>query len=178
MESTKHSLSTPVKSGVIIGIVYCILIFIENKFVYANPLGFSVSKLLFYLLIMGALFYSGFLYRKESGGYITFKECLAGMLVAILIIEFFYLIFSTAYVKFIEPAFIDKLKATWLSYFISHNIPQDKIDEAMKNFNDAGKITFGTLFRSYGFSIIIDAIFAIIFAAILKKKKPEFEIQA
>src|SRR5690348_11122629 len=146
----------------------------ENQIFYANPIGFSASKLLFYLLVIGGLFYAGFLYRKELGGYISFKELLGGLLISILIIELIYLIFSTAYVKYIEPTFIDKLKRTWLAYFTSHNVPQDKINDAMKKFDDAGVITLGTLVRSYGFSIIIDAIFALIIAGILRKKKPEF----
>jgi Protein of unknown function (DUF4199) len=174
MEITGQSLSTPIKMGIIVGLIYCVLIFCENQFFYANPLQFTVVKFLCYLIIITGYFYTGFLARKESGGYITFKECLRAILVAIALAELFYLAFSTVYVKYIEPTFIDKLKSSWEAWFIANKVPQDKINDTMEKFKDAGKITIISLIQSYGFSIIIDAIFGVIIAAILKKSRPAF----
>jgi hypothetical protein len=177
MEKTNRSLLTPIKLGIIIGLVYCLLIFCQNQFFYANPLTFTVTKFLCYLIIVAGFFLAGFLAKKELGGYISFKECLGVILIVIAITELFYLVFSSIYIKYIDPNFIDKLKSAWTVYFNANKVPQDKINSTLERFNDAGKITFTSLIQSYGFSIIIDAIFGVIIAAILKKNKPVFETQ-
>lgn len=175
MQTTNQSLSTPVKMGIITGLVYCVLIFIENQFFYKNPLQFGASKFIFYLVILAGYFYTGWLTRKELGGFITFQECLKAILLAIAITELIYLIFSTVYVKYIDPTFIDKMKVVTRDFMVRSNVPDDNINEAMAKFNDAGKITLWTVIQSYGFAIIIDAVFGVIIALILKKPRPEFE---
>jgi hypothetical protein len=175
MENTKQSLATPVKMGVILGLIYCVLIFCQDQFFYSNPLQFASTKILCYLIIIAGIFYTGYLSKKEMGGYITFQECLKAMLLAIAILELFYLVFSTVYIKYIDPTFFDKLKFSWNEYFIKNNVPEDKIHDTMDKFNEARTITIGKLIQSYGFAIIIDAVFAVIFAAILKKNRTVFE---
>lgn len=175
MEPIKQSLSTPLKLGVIIGLVYCVLIFCQDQFFYTSPLTFGLTKLVCYLIILAAFFYTGYLAKNELGGYISFKECLRAILVVIVITELFYFIFSTIYIKYIDPNFFEKLKTAWIAYFNKNNVPQDKINDTIERFNDAGKITFGSLFQSYGFSILIDAVFGVIICAILRKDRPAFE---
>lgn len=109
------------------------------------------------------------------GGFITFQECLKAMLLAIAILELFYLAFSTIYVQFIDPGFFDKLKTSWQAYFVRNNVPDDKIHDSLDKFNEARNITAWKLIQSYGFAIIIDSVFAVIFAAILKKQRMVFE---
>jgi len=174
---TKQSLSTPLKMGLIIGLVYCIFIFIQNQFFYANPIQFAVIKTLCYLIIIGAYFYTGYIAKKELGGYITFQECLKSMLVAIAITELIYVAFGIIYIKFIDPSFLDKMKVAYLAFFQNAKMSPDQITQQMDKFNEAGKITFWSIIQSYGFSIIIDAVFAVIIAAILKKPRPIFDNQ-
>src|SRR5687767_11710529 len=123
MDTTKPSLATPVKMGIILGLLYCVLIYCQNQFFYTNPFQFGSTKLFCYLLILVGIFYTGYLSKKEMGGYITFQECLRSMLLAIAILELFYLVFSTLYIKFIDPNFFDKLKAAWEIYFVKNNVP-------------------------------------------------------
>lgn len=175
MEESNQSLSTPIKLGIIIGLLYCLLIFVENQFFYKNPLQFSLLKTFFYFIIIAGIFYTGYLSKKQMGGYITFQECLKAMLVAIAIAELFYLVFSTIYIKYIEPGFFIKMKTAWRQFFVSNNIPEDQINNTLKKFDEAQTITVWGLIQSYGFSIIIDAVFAVIFAAILKKQKTVYE---
>jgi hypothetical protein len=177
METTKQSLSTPLKMGIIIGLVYCVFIFIENQFFYANPIQFSVVKVIGYLFIIAGYFYTGYLSKKELGGYISFQECLKSMLLAIAVVELIYLGFSILYIRFIDPTFIEKMKIAYLAFFEKYKMSEDQINQQMEKFNEAGKFTAWNLIQTYGFSIIIDAVFAVIFAAILKKPKPSFENQ-
>jgi hypothetical protein len=175
MEIAKQSLSIPLKMGLIIGAVYCVFIFVENKVFYANPVQFGIAKVIGYLFILSGYFYTGYLSKKEAGGYITFQECLKAMLLAIAIVELIYLLFSILYIQVIDPTFIQKLKVASLTFFEKMKMPEDQINYQIKNFNEAGKITFWNQVQTYGFSIIIDAVFAMIFAAFLKKSKPSLQ---
>jgi hypothetical protein len=175
MEESNQNLSLPVKMGSILGILYCVLIYLQNQFFYKNPLQFSLIKIFCYFIIIAGIFYTGYLSKKQMGGYITFQECLKAMLLAIAIAELFYLVFSAVYVKYIEPGFFIKLKSSWQQFFVKNNIPQDQINANLQKFDDAGKITAWALIQSYGFSIIIDAVFAVIIAALLKKQKTVYE---
>lgn len=175
MEETNQSLATPIKWGIITGLLYCVLIYVQNQFFFRIPLQFSMVKLFCYCIVLAGIFYTGFLSKKELGGYITFQEVLKAMLLAIAIAEIFYLVFSTVYVKMIEPDFFLKLKSSWFDFFKKNNIPDDQINNNLQKFDDAGKITAWGLIQSYGFSIIIDAVFAVIFAVLLKKQKTVYE---
>jgi hypothetical protein len=177
METIKQSLSTPLKMGIIIGLVYCILIFIENQFLFDNPVQFGIGKLIGYFFIIAGYFYTGYLSKKELGGYITFQECLKSILLAITIAELIYLLFGILYVKVIDPTFIEKMKAASLAYFEKLKMPEEQINQQMDKFSEAGKITIWNLIQTYGFSIVIDTVFAVVFAAILRKPKPLFENQ-
>ena len=161
--------------GIIIGVLYCILIFLENHFFYKNPLQFTAIKCLFYLVIIAGYFYTGWLSRKELGGYITFQECLKSILLAIAIVELLYVIFSAIYIKYIDPQFIEKMRVSTHDFMVSTNVPEETINDAMSKFNDAGKVTIWSMVQSFGFSIIIDAVFGVIIALILKKPRPEYQ---
>jgi hypothetical protein len=174
-ETSEQSLYTALKMGIILGVVYCVLIFIQNRFFYGNPIQFGLVKIICYIVILSGFFYTGYLYKKQSGGYITFQECLKAMLLAIAITELFYIFFGIIYIKFIDPSFIAKMKLGLMNYLRKLKVPEEKISEQMEKFNDAGKITFWISVQSYGFALIIDAVFAVIFAAILRKQRPASE---
>ena len=175
MEETNQSISTPVKMGVIIGLVYCILIYLENRVFYKSPIQFTSMKLVFYLVVIAGYFYTGWITRRDLGGYITFQECLKAILVAIAITELLYVIFNVIYIKYIDPHFIEKLKVSTHDFLVSINTPPDKVDDTLRNFDTAGKVTFWSSFQSYGFSLIIDSIFGVLISLILKKQRPVTE---
>ena len=172
MEANKPSLALPGKMGLIVGMTYCVLIYCQNQFFYKSPIEFGFIKTIGYLVIVGGYVLTAYLSKKQSGGYITFREALRAILVAIVITEILYLIFSTIYVKYMDPGFFTRLKSAWLTYYQENKVPQQEIDQNMARFNDAGKITAGSLIQSLGFSIIIDSVFGVIIAAIIRKNKP------
>ena len=109
------------------------------------------------------------------GGYITFQECLKVILVAIAIVELLYLLFNVVYITYIDPQFLEKLKGVTQEFMVKSKVPDETINETLSKFDTAGKMTVWSVIQSYGFSIIIDAIFGVIIALILKKKRPVFE---
>ena len=56
METIKQSLSIPFKMGIIIGLVYCVFIFVENQSFYSNPIQFGIAKMVGYLFIIAGYF--------------------------------------------------------------------------------------------------------------------------
>jgi len=175
MEERTQSLSKPVKVGLIIGVLYCVLIYCQDQFFYGNPLQFASTKLFCYLIILAGIFVAGYLRKKELGGYITFQEALRTMLLVIAILELFYVIFSTVYIEYINPHFFDNMRTAWQDFFTRNGVSSENLKVRMDEFKDAGKITIGGLIKSYGFSIIIDSVFAVVFALILKKNPPVTE---
>src|SRR5205823_226605 len=127
MEEVNQSLSKPVKIGIILGLLYCILIYCQDRFFYGNPLQFVCTKLFCYLIILTGIFLTGYFRKKEIGGYITFQESLKVMLLAIAILELFYVVFSTIYIKYIDPNFFERMRASWQEFFIKNNIPSGKV---------------------------------------------------
>lgn len=178
MDITTNSISIPVKIGILSGLLYCVFIFIENQYFYSSPVQFAFVKGIFYFIIVACIFYTGYISKKECGGYITFRDCLRAMLLAIAITELFYLLFNILYIKMIDPRFIEKLKVAYQAFFVKNKMSPEKVDEQMQKFEEAGSINFWSVVQSYGFSIIIDAVFAVVFAAILKKTKPLLENQS
>ena len=169
MEASNQSMWFPVKMGLITGFTYCLFIFLENKIFYKSPVQFTSMKLVFYLLIIGGYFYTGWIARKSMGGFITFQECLKAILLTIAIVELIYVIFNVIYINYIDPSFIAKLKVSTKDFLISINTPEEKVTEVLKNFEAAGKVTFWSAFQSYGFSLIIDSIFGVLIALLLRK---------
>src|SRR3979411_2319383 len=127
MMTDPRFLSFPVKMGIITGILYCILIYLENRFFYKSPVTFIASKFIFYILIVGCYFYTGWVTRRQLGGYINFQECLRAILVVIAIAELFYLIFNIVYIKYLDPGFIEKCKISTHDFLVSINTPEDKL---------------------------------------------------
>lgn len=172
MDQPKPPITFPARMGFILGILYCILIFIENKGFSSNMLLFGATKSLGYLIILGGLLYTAIQLKKRNGGFITFQECLRGLLVTIAIMELFYVLFNFIYVKYMDPQFFAHLKESTLDFLQKANLSKEEIKNRMASFEGAGNMTVWSVIQSYGFAIIIDAVFAVIFASILKRNPP------
>lgn len=170
-----------IKSSIIIGLIYCLLIFIQNEYLYKSPVMFSGIKFLCFFIIMSLLLILAFSIRKSVGGFIGFKEVLRNLLISILIIELLYTGFGIIYNLFIETAFTDKLKTAWLEYADNLPLGDDQKEEMKKRMiapfeqEDAGKITVKNILIGFGSSIVVDSIVAIIISGIVKKQRPIFE---
>ncbi len=112
MDQPKPPITFPARMGLFLGILYCLLIFAENRIFSSNIILFGATKSLGYLIILGGLLYTAIQLKKRAGGYITFQECLRGLLVTIAIMELFYVLFNFVYVKFLDPQFFAHLKVS------------------------------------------------------------------
>jgi hypothetical protein len=169
----KDILQKSVLLGVITGLIYVVLLLIQNMFCASNLTLFSVMKTVSYLVIIGMFVYTALNARKMNGGVITMQEAFGAIFIVILIAELFYAVFSTIYVKVIDPQFIEKMTTASLEMMEKAGLPQEKLDE-MSNTMEQTKsksMSIGSQIQSYLFSVIIDSIIAFIIAASIKKSK-------
>jgi hypothetical protein len=166
-----------VKWGIIIGIVYCLIIFFRYERGADNPIFFGLFTMFGFVVVLILLLISGFQRRKALGGYIELKEIFQSLFVSVLILELFYTIFNFVYLKSIDPDFFQKLYNSTEAMMHKQGIPQDKIDKQLESLdvNTAQKLTASSVIVSYLYSVAITGVFALIFSLIIKKTRPPFQ---
>ena len=167
---TAHS----VKWGMIIGLVYCVLLWLRYNMGTNNLIMLGIWSLIGFIIVLALLLMSGFQLRKKLGGFIEFKTIFKYLFITVLIYEAFYAVFNFIYIKYIDPEFFTKLKEAMESLLVKANESQDKIDEALAKMDKdaAAATTILGLLKSYLISVAISGTCALIFAAIIKKKNP------
>jgi hypothetical protein len=177
MEQTKTN--TALVYGVICGvavIAFTILLYIAGVEWYTSPLayvGFVIP------IVVG--FLGGYKQRSLQGGYITFKEALKTVFIIFIISVVLDTIFSYILLNIIDVPFreaiMQEAAIKMEKFLVKMGSSQEAIDKAMADFDNPanfspGKILLGVFFRLIGWFIV-----ALIIAAIVKKKRPEFENQ-
>ena len=96
------------------------------------------------------------------------------MFVAVICFEFFFMAFNFIYLKFIDPDFVQKLKESTELFMARNNVSSKDIDDAFKKIDTQAdkNSSLGPSFLSLAYSIVVSGIFALIFALIIKKKRP------
>jgi hydrogenase-4 membrane subunit HyfE len=172
-KSRTSKFAIPLRFGLITGLLYALLLFLRYRFFSSDPVHFGLSALVTYLVILTMYLFTGIARKKELGGYGEPREIFQSIFIVILITEMVYIIFNLIYLKFIDPSFWENLKATSLSYYQSLHMTADQLEQRMKSFKDVNQqSTPMGLLKGYGFSVIIDSLFGLIIASILRKKKP------
>ena len=168
--------SIPVKWGLIIGIMACILVTINFMFIISNYIAFLVFTFVMYVVTIVLYGVTGVQQRKAMGGYITFKEAFQAIFLAILISSIISSVYGVIYTKFIDPDVVDRIKEGTLSFMERMNVPEERLDQTAadmdKQFEDSTKP--GRFIYAFAKSLIISSIFGFICALIVKKQKPVF----
>ena len=159
--------------GFVTGLLYFILLFCRFKFFSSNPWYFVVSAVVSYLIILTMYLFTAIARKKELGGYAATKEIFTSVFIVILITELLYIIFNLVYFKIADPAFWENFQATTRAQLQLAHIPEEQIAQQMKNFKDMEtQSSPGNLIKGYGVSVVIDSVFGLIFAIILRKPNP------
>ena len=174
---SNQNISTGVAFGVIIGLAYCILLFIRWQSA-DNFIQFGILAVVNYLLVIGVLFYEASYRRKLNGGYIEMKELMQTLFISVLIFELFYSIFNFIYLKYIDPNVIDSMKQTMRQMLnkAGDQVSDEQRKEAMARFDSLGEATqIGQVIKGYFTSIATSGVVALIISAIMRKRKPIFQ---
>ncbi|HEY2350803.1 MAG TPA: DUF4199 domain-containing protein, partial [Puia sp.] len=101
------------------------------------------------------------------------KEIFTSVFIVILITELVYIIFNIVYFNIVDPSFWKNFQASTLLQLQKIQTPQEQIDLQMKNFKEMEiQTSAANLIKGYGISVVIDCVFGLIFAIILRKPNP------
>ncbi|MEM9671283.1 MAG: DUF4199 domain-containing protein [Cyclobacteriaceae bacterium] len=137
---------------------------------------FQILSLLINIAIMVI---AGIELRKQQGGYLSFKNAFVSTLIIIAIGSAISTVYSIIQFNVIDPSLKETISESVINRTVGmlENFGADDqvIDEAVANLE--GQDTFGTqtLLMGYLYSLVGGAIIALIIAAIVKKKEPEFD---
>jgi len=174
MMNPRSKYTIGIRLGLLTGLIYILLLFLRYHFSSSNPIFIGVLAMISYLIILILFLLTGIARKKELGGFGEIREIFQSIFIAILITELCYVVFNLIYFKFVDPAFWENFKATSLAFMEKAGMTQHEIDEKMKSFKDLGQQTNPMgLLKGYGTSVVVDSIFGFIFAALLRKKRPQ-----
>ncbi len=163
-----------IRWGLLIGGVYLVFLFIRYYFGATNTILFGLMTLVSYAVVLVLLFFCGRNYRKENGGYAEMKELFKVLFIAVLIFEFVFASFTFVYLKFIDPQFFDKLRASTEALLVQARQPQSQIDKTLKDMDMLAQrsrtFTIFDFLKSYLYYVGITGLFALFYAFLLKKK--------
>lgn len=159
--------------GFATGLLYLILLFCRYKFFSSNPRYFVVCAVISYFIILMMYLFTSIARKNELGGFASLKEIFSSVFIVILITELVYVVFNIVYFKIVDPAFWQNFDLSTRTQLQMAHIPGEQIEQQMKSFKELEEQTHpGNLIKGYGFSVIIDSIFGLIFAIILRKPNP------
>ena len=164
--------------GLLLGIIYLIL----NTWTYMSTgsmmafYGVTALAFVLYFVTMGIL--AGRI-RKANGGYIEFKDVFGAIIIMIFISCLISYVYNLVYMKYIDPAFMDKIKNTTIQFMEKNKVPDDQIEDAVRKFDkqaaEAKGSGIGKMILSYFEMVVFCCLFGLIVAAIVKKKPPMFD---
>ena len=168
--------------GGIIGLIYCISLFFRYNQTSSGPIIIAVITFVFYLVVIAFLFLCGLKRKKELLGFISLKEAFQTIFISILVAEFIYSIFNIIYLKFIDPAYFDKLYAsteTFVEKTIKDDTQREEALDKIKAQMASQKeyvLSIKGIVLGYLVSIAITGVCGFFAALIIKKDKPVFEL--
>lgn len=118
--------------------------------------------------------------RKKIGGFWNFKQATTGLFIMFFVSYLVSFAGNLVFTKVVEPNSIDKLKTAMVTATTNmmekSGASQEKIDESIarteKSFDDQKDQSAGKIFKGVAIAVIVCFVFALIFAAFLKKEAP------
>ena len=123
-----------IKWGVIIGIIYCLLLFFRFSAGGNNAGMFGLLTFVGFITVIVLLFICGINYRKRNGGFVEMKDAFKAMFIAVLIFELLYAVFTLIYLKYIDPGFFGKFRNSTESLLIAAKQSPADSDKILEHF--------------------------------------------
>ena len=175
---TKDLVRPAAKSGLtlgLIGIILTLLIYFINAKLLANI--WVGVVILVVSLVLVVIF--GINYRKQVGGYLSFKHAflfsLILLLVAGLIGQSFNFILFNVIDSDLPEVVTDAALENTERMMEKFNVPDEEVDKALERTEAqmANQYKISGVVKAYLYSIIIYAIISLITGAIIKRRNPE-----
>jgi len=117
--------------------------------------------------------------KKSNDGFLEFKESLKICFGILVLTAFASSLVSFVLFNYIDVAFADSLKQFTIEktqeMMEKFKVPAEEVDKAIKTIVDKNIFAFGEIAKSFAIGCIFNFIVAAIIAAIMKKKRPEFQ---
>ena len=174
--ASEKPLMAGVKYGLLAGLIYIVLLLLQYTFPSESPIAFAGIKLVIYLIIIGVFVFAAIARKKELGGYADFKTVFQTIFITIVITEVLYAAFNYIYLNYIDPQFLDTVTNNTITWLEKKGLPQEQLDKQIETMKERSvKPSLRNTFVGIGIWVIIDSIFGLIIAAIVKKNKPLFD---
>jgi len=175
--------------GIFLGIIL-LTISILSYYLLINTPGNAwliiLSPVIFSVLIpLIVVLAFGFNLRKRIGGYWTFKQAATGIFIMFAVSYSLQAVGKDLiFAKFIEPDMVNKTEAAMMTATTTmlkkSGASQTAIDqkkaEIQKQLNDQKNISIGAIIQGYVITFILLFALALIFAALLRRNPPEYQI--
>ncbi|MDN4166974.1 DUF4199 domain-containing protein [Cytophagales bacterium LB-30] len=176
MEETVSLKNHAIKWGVILGVISLmitlVVYIIDYSLMAKGSFGFAALA-----LSIGIVVYSGILYRREIGGYMSFKDAFLVTFIVLVLSGLIGTVFNMLLFNVIDPELAVNMKEVMLdntaATMESFGAPADAIDEAIANMEEQEFYTPAKIATQFGWSLIVFAIIAAIIGLIIKKNEPE-----
>lgn len=171
--------TSPISYGAKIGVYIGLVMVIITLLIYFVDYTMLVSMwfgILSLVLLFGLILYVGFNFRKANGGYLAFGPAFQFAFVTLIVCGVISILGNILLYHVIDPQLPEVLVESQLESMLSmmdrfgagDSITGDQIDEMREglevNYTIAGQM------KSFGIGLIINAVLALILAAIIKKK--------
>ncbi|GAA3983428.1 DUF4199 domain-containing protein [Hymenobacter antarcticus] len=114
-------------------------------------------------------------FKRANGNLMTFGQGLTIAMIMMLITGFVSGLFNYLYVHYIDPEFVERMKAGMTEFMERNNVPDEQIETSTARLDGMnvgiGKALLGGLGNGLGFGLFL----GLIVSAFTKKSKPEFE---
>lgn len=163
--------------GAIIGLVYVLILFWRWS-TADNLIKFGLITLAGYVIILCLMLFEAYQRRKINGGYIDLKNLFQTLFISVLIFELLYSLYNYIHLSYIDPAVGDRMREGMHEMFDKAGDQMSDADKEklLERIGDTKKATeLPQILKSYFSSVAISGVFALLFSAIVKKKKPVFQ---
>lgn len=161
--------------GLLIGIIYIVITSVVNLKI-DDMIMFYVFKTIGYIIYFIIIGYFARSIKRANGGFIEFKEIFGAIFIMILIAATISYVYNYVYMYYIDPNYMDKIKKASIDFMVKLNAPDDQIDATAEKFDgqmaEMKKFSLWKNLLTLSGAYVIDSLFGLIVAVIVRKKKP------
>jgi hypothetical protein len=161
--------------GLVLGVIYIIMTTAVNLMV-GNMIVFYVMKAvaaILYYVIIGVM---ASRIKKANGGYIEFREIFGAVFIMVLIAGLMSYIYTYLYINTIDPQFMNKIKASTISFMEKYKNSDEEIEKSARKFDqqiaETKNFNLGNNIMNYFEMVVFDSLVCLLVCLIVKKPKP------
>jgi hypothetical protein len=117
-------------------------------------------------------------FKQSNDGYASFKEAFSAYILTAIVATIVGTAFTVLLFTIIDPQFavdaMDMIVEVTLERFESSGMSDEQIDQIISRIEGSNPFGFGGQLKSAAFSVMFNAIIALIVGAAMKKNNPEF----